>query len=306
MLQIRQTMESFLNLIIGKEEGGPFSRFKSWEYCHQAFVRSRERQLTEDDIDNLALHLSFYLASWGMYRGSSFILQRDYKAHKNIVRIVLQDKYNDLWDFNPVDKSGDELVRIASLADEAYKEINDNGYGEILERVILDDGNDEDIVDERKISYTLITKILMGTFAITPAFDRFFIDGLKKYNNANHMKGSSYSQERLVKLFEFVQSHEDELNVADNSTAFPYPMMKKVDMYFWEVGYEFGFIKPLEELKEYLEENGICNINDGKKKRVLCKLIAQVSSFIPEASALNSTDLENITSIVRLIEQRVY
>lgn len=305
MLPIRQTMESFLNLIANKEEGGPFSRFKSWEYCHRFFVESRQKHLTDEDIDILALHLSFYLASWGMYRGSSFLLQRDYKTHRNIVRIVFKDKYNELWDFDPRGKDSDELDHIASLADEAYREINDCGYGEILERAILDDGNDEDNIDERNISYTLITKILMGTFAITPAFDRFFIDGLKKYNKANNTKGSSYCKERLVKLFEFVQSNGDDLNVVDGQTAFPYPMMKKADMYFWEVGYESGFIEPLENLEKYLNDKRINNITDSKKKRVYNKLISQVGSVIPSVLTLNSTHLENISQIIELIKRRV-
>lgn len=310
MLTVQQTMNSFLNLLRGKEEGGPFSRFKSWEYCHLKFVEGHQKrinnQLNEDDIDILALHLSFYLASWGMYRGSSFILQRDYKTHKRIVRIVLQEKYDELWDFNPIDKNENELNRIAELADEAYQEIDRDGYGPIPERNMVDDDNEEDEISNEHISYTLITKILMGTFAITPAFDRFFIDGFKKYNNANHTKGSNYCKERLVKLFSFVQQHHEELNVADTVTSFPYPMMKKVDMYFWEVGYEFGFIKPLEELQKYLEEENITNILDNKKLRVYNKLKLQISSFMPEISNINDSHINTIARIIALINQRIH
>ena len=34
-------------------------RFKSWEYCHGAFNN------LDNPTDHLALHLAFYLASWG-------------------------------------------------------------------------------------------------------------------------------------------------------------------------------------------------------------------------------------------------
>ncbi len=46
----------------------------------------------EETIDMLALHLGFYLASWGMYRGSSFLLQKDYKVHVPIVKIIINNE----------------------------------------------------------------------------------------------------------------------------------------------------------------------------------------------------------------------
>ena len=44
--------------------------------------------------------LMFYLASWGMYRGSSFLLQKDYKIHIPVVEEVLKTKYNILFGVN--------------------------------------------------------------------------------------------------------------------------------------------------------------------------------------------------------------
>jgi hypothetical protein len=40
------------------------------------------------DDDALSLHLAFFLASWGMYRGSSFLLQKDYTIHRPVVRLL--------------------------------------------------------------------------------------------------------------------------------------------------------------------------------------------------------------------------
>ena len=39
----------------------------------------------EPRIDEAALQLGFYLASWGMYRGSSFLLRRTYTVHEEVV-----------------------------------------------------------------------------------------------------------------------------------------------------------------------------------------------------------------------------
>ena len=50
-------------------------RYRSWEYCYSSFGEARTGTI---DVDYLSLQLAFYLASWGMYRGSSFLLQKDY------------------------------------------------------------------------------------------------------------------------------------------------------------------------------------------------------------------------------------
>lgn len=48
-------------------------------------------------MDYLSLQLAFYLASWGMYRGSSFLLQKDYKIYIPVVEEVLKSKYDILF-----------------------------------------------------------------------------------------------------------------------------------------------------------------------------------------------------------------
>lgn len=53
----------FYNQILQDKEG---HRYRSWEHCFNAFGNSSL------SIDILNLHLAFYLASWGMYRGSYF------------------------------------------------------------------------------------------------------------------------------------------------------------------------------------------------------------------------------------------
>ena len=47
------------------------------------YGRSKENDV---NLDYLSLQLAFYLASWGMYRGSSFLIQKDYRVHIPVVR----------------------------------------------------------------------------------------------------------------------------------------------------------------------------------------------------------------------------
>ena len=62
-----------------REQNG---RYLSWEHCHKAFSQARGHSAC--DTDYLSLHLAFYLASWGMYRGSSFLLSKDYLIHEPV------------------------------------------------------------------------------------------------------------------------------------------------------------------------------------------------------------------------------
>ena len=73
----------------------PHHRFRSWGHCHRYF-RQRERIRARGDLDHAALQLGFYLASWGMYRGSSFLLRKDYRIHSWAVRELLKPKYDML------------------------------------------------------------------------------------------------------------------------------------------------------------------------------------------------------------------
>lgn len=61
-MKIIPTIEKYLIGIMTDE----FHRFKLWDNCHQAFSGSHQTEIH-------SLPLAFYLASWGMYRGSSVI-----------------------------------------------------------------------------------------------------------------------------------------------------------------------------------------------------------------------------------------
>ena len=68
----------------------PYHRFRSWEHCYSYF------QGRPTDCDLASLHLAFYLASWGMYRGSSFLLQKDYRVHCAVVEELLSSRCDTL------------------------------------------------------------------------------------------------------------------------------------------------------------------------------------------------------------------
>ena len=204
-----------------RDENG---RSRSWEHCYRVFRDARTDPCP--DYDYLSLHLAFYLASWGMYRGSCFIFQKDYKVHTPIVEEILKPEYDCLFG-----------VACAALRDPEVQ-----GSLENLNKYIAK--HFEPIRDEvagRKVpssvSPVLITKILMGTLGCVPAYDRFFVDGIKKYK----VTTQEYSLKSVLKLVDFYEEHNDRLEEARRGMRvgdLTYPQMKLLDMGFWQVGFE--------------------------------------------------------------------
>lgn len=128
----------------------PNHRYLSWEYCHEAFKQHRQDR-DEATVDYLCLHLAWYLASWGMLR-NSFFMQKDYKIHAAVVRLLYQPEWAALWDITP-DKLEQEWYasRIMKLRETITEAYVDSGAGIPTE--------------------TLLTKILLGTIGCTPAYD---------------------------------------------------------------------------------------------------------------------------------------
>lgn len=147
-----------------KDENG---RYRSWEHCYENFYHARGND--NADVDYLSLQLAFYLASWGMYRGSSFLLQKDYKVHIPVAKELLKPEYNPLLGIECRELKKDSnkglLRKLNSFLSEYYYEARKTVKGEDL---------------KSPISYTLITKVLMGTLGCVPAYDRYFIEGIKK------------------------------------------------------------------------------------------------------------------------------
>ena len=87
--------------------------------------------------------------------------------------------------------------------------------------------NDRDTTD------TLITKILLGTLGCIPAYDRFFINGIRQFDGLSY---STLNETNFRKLLNWCDENKDEIQ--EISEKIKYPPMKIVDMYFWQLGYD--------------------------------------------------------------------
>ena len=207
-------------------------RYRSWEYCYSHFIKARGSK--DVDYDYLSLQLAFYLASWGMYRGSSFLLQKDYKIHIPVVKELLSEKYDTLAGIecsNLRKESKQKLLQDINSFLEQY-------YDKIRREV-----KEQDL--KNKLSFTLITKILMGTLGCVPAYDRYFIAGIKNKKVAT----GNYNIKSIMQLVDFYEKNADQLEYAREKMEIEgllYPQMKMIDMGFWQIGFDLDTNKGIQ------------------------------------------------------------
>lgn len=227
---ITKIVNNFYKNIVENSE----DRFASFDFCYNYF------QSTEDltmDMEKSCSMLGFYLASWGMYRGSSFILQRNMKIY-----IPLIIYFQELKDINyPIWTLNDEVNRYSSSM---YNEETISLILEIYKQI-------EDCIfsNEKHVSKTLVTKIMLGVFGCIPAFDRFFCNTMKEVTNGyKHSSAfTSVSKNSLLAIEEFYQNNYAEIDSLASKIktisfdkygkTYLYPKAKVIDMFGFNKAY---------------------------------------------------------------------
>ncbi len=146
---IEKSMEKFLS------ERTPTKRYASFDYCYNYFYSFYPNNISniasKDNIQTSCFQLGFYLASWGMFRGRSKLLQKSVKYFEPLIKWISKaDK--TLWEID-VDSYEDNFQKIINAAHEI--------------RDILKD-------DDFNPTETLVTKIMLGVFGNIPALDTYF------------------------------------------------------------------------------------------------------------------------------------
>lgn len=204
-------------------EADEFHRYKSWDNCFKAFSASQQ---TETQI----LELAFYLASWGMYRGSSGLLQKNHLIHKGAVDIIFSKSSQNLKCNQTTEIEREKIKDIIKLKNELAKHYSS---------IYFTKGEEK----SKPISPTdtLLSKIILGTLGCAPAYDRYFIAGLKEMK----MRHTGFNEDSLKELFEFIEENKNQIEEAQKhiqtKTQKHYPLMKILDMYFWQIGYDKVF-----------------------------------------------------------------
>lgn len=175
-------VEGFLN---GRT---PTGRDSSFDYCFNYFQDFRERRAINslrdpDHMERSALELGFYLASWGMYRGSSKLSDRSVRALEPVIEAI-------------------------AIADEALWEIDADSYSEENIKLLLEHKRDLSDAFDFEPTETLITKVLLGVYGSVPAFDTYFQAATRAW--ADNGRGfGTLNRDSLVKLRKIYEANKD-------------------------------------------------------------------------------------------------
>lgn len=208
---------------------GEHDRDRSWEYCYKYFHHASAAAIRADR-DHAALQLGFYLASWGMYRGSGFLLRHAYTVHRGAVDCLLQPKFSTLW--NQEFGASDEDANLSPVIMVACQDMRTpyRPYG--------------------KATDTLVTKILLGTIGCFPALDEYFSIGYRHVGfSIPDPLNSKFIQQVLAFCRNNILEFQAEQARIEQAYGMRYPLMKLVDMYFHQIGIEVDPPKPKKKKK---------------------------------------------------------
>ncbi|MCK3658095.1 hypothetical protein A4G18_05050 [Pasteurellaceae bacterium Pebbles2] len=216
MYKIQSDFSDVVNLFAGDGKDVTH-RYRSFDFCYAHFHPTNPNRT---DVQYGCYVLWSYLASWGMLRGSSFLLQKNPAFLKELVEYILeQDKA--VWEID-----ADNYVEKAKTIISLYKEV----------KATIIKNNEQD--------KTLVTKIILGVFGILPAYDSFFCEtfkGISKQYSDKYCGFSSVSEHSLEVIYHFYQAHQKDItelqknlkvmNFDGTESNLHYSAAKIIDMY---------------------------------------------------------------------------
>lgn len=196
------------------------ARYASFDYCFNyfnGFHRQGELQeiVAPQNLQLSCLHLGFYLASWGMFRGKSHLLQGSMKHYVPLLRTIIEAEY--LFDLDAPDYDEE---RIAVLR-QAFDRIR--------------------VSFPHPATPTLVTKVMLGVFGCVLAFDTYFNKGFD---------ASTFGPKSLRRIRHFYDEHHELIDryriptidfSSGKDTELRYTAAKVIDMVFFVEGFRRGY-----------------------------------------------------------------
>ena len=201
-----------------------YPRLKAWEFLYEyIWDESRDHWadlISDDQIDTTALHIGFYLANWGMFRGSSGLLQN---SNLDLMKALARSLFTG---------QGPELLEL-SMSDFTTGASNLTYNQKLLDDVF---NSLEKLATNVSWTDTLKTKILMGVWGECPALDRFYIAACRDlFPRLPHITAAS--GKGLTALADEVQKMNIRpLAFKTGRLRLPYPTARVMDMAMFQYG----------------------------------------------------------------------
>jgi hypothetical protein len=198
---------------------GAEERYSSFDYCFNYFAGVRETGASalldsDEQMQVACLQLGFYLASWGMYRGSSQLIRHSARRLEPTLEVIATSP-EEIWSIDADDYSERNKKIILS-------------YGEALREKLPGSATD-----------TLVTKIMLGVFGCVPALDSYFRRGFGLSSSR------PFRPKSLAAIGEYAAHHAEELRAqsvytldfaSGSETSRRYTTAKIIDMVFFVQG----------------------------------------------------------------------
>lgn len=204
----------------------PDARLTSFDYCFNYFQSHREHGdvallAAPQNMQLSCLQLGFYLASWGMFRGSTLLIGRSARQFEPVVKLIAGTP-RDVWEIDAHCYSGAACRQLLDLAERIRKALRDPAE------------------ESRYPSATLATKVMLGIFGNVPAFDSYVREGLRR-----ELGSSRFGVRALRKIGHFYQENAEVIDHhrkrtldfgTGEVTHRQYSRAKVIDMIFYVEG----------------------------------------------------------------------
>lgn len=198
-------------------------RAASFDYCFNYFQSYRSRNVSglaePENLEASCLHLGYYLASWGMLRGSTVLHTKSYRFFIPVIEAIATEP-PAIWDIDV--NRYDERTIDALLG--------------LIERISAALTAKPSAGGPAKLpTSTLVTKVLLGVFGSIPAFDTFFSRGLRSITD----KPVRLNASTLQAIADFYRANSRAIDhervrtldfASDRLTRLRYTRAKVVDM----------------------------------------------------------------------------
>lgn len=221
--RISSVVESFMG---GAGGVGGHARVLSWDFC---FAHFADLERVRRDRQASCMQLGYYLASWGMLRGSSYLFKSTNARHYLHALEVIERYTPDMGGLTP-----------AHFGEQRSQELLVSVFQELAAALLPEGG--------RQI--TLVTKTMMGVWGVFPSLDSYFMrtfDAIAKGQG----KGKVFSRfgvNTVDLIGDFYDTHQKEIDrlatayqTADFASGLPsgrsLPAAKVIDIYGFGAAY---------------------------------------------------------------------
>jgi hypothetical protein len=197
----------------------------SFDFCYAYFrSRSADPSRIAGDLERSCLHLGFFLASFGMMRGSADLLQRSAWVHAPFIQRI--GEFRDLWNIDVPRYDEGNVGQLIGARDTIRRLYEGTGIN-----------NPTD---------TLITKIMHGVFGCVPAFDQYAPQGFARMLRAGS-RTVGFCRRTLCPLRAYYYDNRTAIDSVEipvltlnaqgvEVSDLPYPVARKLDI----IGHRLG------------------------------------------------------------------